>query len=151
MEISGLIRTTCPPDILLSAMRDATTLSHLLPEGSTMAMTPQGDYDFLVTKSIGPIKLNLPGKMTLTPTGNGSDHVLTAHAGNIIGGKVDLELNLQLQRHDGHTRLTYSGELTATGLAGRVMREHRARVNGAVKAAMNRIKIHAERQMPLGD
>jgi carbon monoxide dehydrogenase subunit G len=151
MEISGLIRTTCPPDILLSAMRDATTLSHLLPEGSTMTMTPQGDYDFLVTKSIGPIKLNLPGKMTLTPTGTGNDHILTAHAGNLIGGKVDLQLNLALQSHDGHTRLVYSGELTATGLAGRVMREHRARVNGVLKAAMNHIKIHAERQMPLGD
>ena len=150
MDVSGLIRTTLPPESLLSALRDARTLSRLLPDGSSLEQTGDGRYAFSVTKSVGPVKLTLPGQMTLTATGAGHDQTLTARAAHIIGGKVDLELDLTIEQHGGQTRLAYSGELVATGLAGRVLREHRARANSALKAALTRLKIHAEGQMRQG-
>ena len=149
MEVSGLIRTTCPPDFLVSALRDADTLARLLPDGSKLEATGDGHYAFSVTKGVGPIKLTLPGEMTLTASGKGHDQILTARAAHIIGGKVDLDLTLAIEHSGGQTRLTYSGELAATGLAGRVLREHRARANSALKAALTRLKMHAEGQLRL--
>ena len=147
MEVSGLIRTTLPPDRLVSALGDARTLARLLPDGSKLDQIAEGRFSFSVTKAVGPIKLTLPGQMTLTPKGKGHDQTLTARASHLIGGKVDLDLDLTIEHHGGHTRLAYSGELVATGLAGRVLREHRARANSALKAALTRLKMHAEGQM----
>ena len=36
MELSGQIRTTCPPDHLVRIMRDPAALAQLLPAGSKM-------------------------------------------------------------------------------------------------------------------
>ena len=147
MEVSGLIRTTCPPDYLLAALRDPATLSRLLPDGSKLDQTGEGTYAFSVTKGIGPIKLTLPGQMTMTATPGGHGLLLAARAAHVIGGKVDLDLTMNIDHSGGQTRLAYEGELVATGLAGRVLREHRARANSALKAALTRLKMHAEGQM----
>ena len=150
MDISGLIRTTLPPDLLVSALRDARTLSRLSPGGCSFDQIAEGRFAFSVTKNLGPIRLTLPGQMTLAATGTGHDQTLTARAAHIIGGKVDLDLALTIEVHRGQTRLAYSGELNATGLAGRVLREHHARANSALKAALTRLKMHAEAQMRQG-
>lgn len=146
MDLSGQIRTTCLPDLLVKIMRDPDTLAQLLPAGSKMEMNADGTYAFSVSKSVGPIKLTLPGKLTLTPGARGHDQVLTAHAAHIIGGKVDLTLNIVLTNEGRQTELTYNGVLTATGLAGRILHEHRARANSSLKAALTRLKFHAEAQ-----
>ena len=102
-----------------------------------------------MTKAVGPIRLTLPGQMSLTPTGEGHNQGLTARASHLIGGKVELALNLIIDRHDDLTRLAYSGTLNATGLAGRMLREHHVRVNALLKSALTRLRIHAEAQMGL--
>jgi carbon monoxide dehydrogenase subunit G len=147
MELSGQIRTTCPPDQLVRIMRDPATLAQLLPVGSKMDMTADGSYAFSVTKSVGPIKLTLPGTMQLQPTGQNHDQSLTAHAAHMIGGKVDLALTLTLTTEGRVTILAYAGTLTATGLAGRVLKEHANRANGSLKSALSRLREHAEAQM----
>ena len=147
MDISGLIRSTCPPESLVSALRDARSLARLLPDGSTLEKTGDGQYGFSVTKAVGPIRLTLPGKMTLTATGTGHNQLLSARASHLIGGKVELDLKLIIDQQGEHTRLAYSGTLNASGLAGRVLREHHARANSMLKAALTRLKRHAEGQL----
>lgn len=147
MHLSGQIRTTCPPDLLVKVMRDPAALAQLLPPGSKMALASDGTYAFSVTKSVGPIRLTLPGTMQLAATGQDHNQTLTAHAAHLIGGKVDLTLALTLTTEGRVTHLAYAGDLTATGLAGRVLAEHKARANNSLKAALLRLKIHAEAHM----
>ena len=147
MELSGQIRTTCPPDQLVRIMRDPAALAKLLPGGSKLDQTGDGEYTFSVAKSVGPIRLVLPGSMHLQPSGSGLDHSLTARAAHLIGGKVDLTLSLAFTADAKGTQMAYVGELTATGLAGRVLHENRGRANSSLKAALARLRDHAEAQM----
>ena len=147
MELSGQIRTTCPPDHLVRIMRDPAALAKLLPGGSKFDQSGDGQYAFSVTKSVGPIKLTLPGTLQLQPSGSGHDHSLTARAAHVIGGKVDLTLALTFTTDAKGTHMAYVGDLTATGLAGRVLQENRGRANSSLKAALARLRDHAEAQM----
>lgn len=147
MELSGQIKTKCPPDFLVAVMHDPAALAKLLPAGSRIDRNADGSFAFSVSKGIGPIKLTLPGKMHLTAKGAGHDHVLSIKAAHLIGGKVDMTLDLAIT-HDGEmTKLKYSGDLTASGLAGRVLQEHHSRANASLKSALIRLRIYAERQM----
>jgi hypothetical protein len=42
------------------------------------------------------------------------------------------------------TVLAYQGELTANGMAGRVMKEHQARVNDVFRRYMVQLRVQAE-------
>lgn len=144
MQISGLIKTTCSPAALVRALRDPDCLLKLLPPDSTLEQTGDGTYVFSVTKGIGPIKLTLPGTLTLTPAANGIDQILSARAAHIIGGKVEFDVTLHIDQNANMTRMAYDGQLTATGLAGRVLNEHQLRANNLMRSSMLRIKAQAE-------
>ncbi|MEI6097025.1 MAG: SRPBCC domain-containing protein [Alphaproteobacteria bacterium] len=146
MELRGQITTKCPPEFMVAIMRNPTALAQLLPAGSRIEAIAEDSYSFKVSKDVGPITLTLPGKLQLRAKGGGHDQTLTVHAAHLIGGKVDMELNVAIVNDGGMTRLTYEGDLTASGLAGRVLQEHRARANHSLKAALMRLKLHAEKQ-----
>ena len=146
MDLSGQIRTTCPPDQLVSTLRDPVALAQLLPLGSKVQQTAAGIYGFSVVKNVGPIKLTLHGQLDLTPGAMGHDQVLKAHAAHLIGGKVDLTLAIGITTDGRTTLLAYTGTLVATGLAGRILHEHRNRANSSLKAALLRLKLYAEQQ-----
>ena len=146
MDLSGQIRTTCPPDLLVRIMRDPAALARILPSGSRMEQTGDGTYTFSVSRHVGPIKLTLPGQMSLTTGSNGHDQLLEVKAAHMIGGKVDLALTVRITTEGRTTLLAYDGALTATGLAGRILHEKRDRANNSLKAALTRLKLHAEAQ-----
>jgi carbon monoxide dehydrogenase subunit G len=144
MDVSGLIRTTCPPDLVLSVLGDSATLLRLLPKGSKLDQIDQGRFRFSVSRAVGPVKLTLPGEMALVPAGQGHDRMLTIRAAHIIGGKVDLDLSLTFDTSAGHTRLAYAGTVEASGLAGRVLRERHARVDDGLRSLFHRLKVLSE-------
>ena len=149
MQISGQIKTTCPPAFLLQMLNDPGAMTQILPPDSKLSKSGAGSFAFTVTKSVGPIRLTLPGTLTLTPKGKLLDQHLQVRAAHLIGGKVDLDLGVEIAQTDGVTRVSYDGELMATGLAGRILKEHRTRANAVVKAALTRLKLHAEAQFSL--
>ena len=144
MQISGQIRTTCPPAFLLQALRDPQAMIQLLPSGSKLEQSGDDTFAFTLTKSVGPIRLTLPGTLTLTPTGEGHNQKMTVHAAHLIAGKVDLTLQIVIDQAGAQTRIAYDGELGATGLSGRILKEHRARANEVVKASLTRFRLRAE-------
>ena len=146
MQLSGQIRTTCPPEFLLRVLRDPNAMRQMLPAGSQLDQAGDGSFTFTLTKSVGPIRLNLPGTLTLTPTGEGHDHQMSVRASHMIAGKVTMGLHISLTPVEAATRITYLGEVEATGLAGRILNEHSARANGVVKASLTRLKTYAERE-----
>jgi carbon monoxide dehydrogenase subunit G len=146
MQINGQLKAKCPPPFLVNILRDPDAMMQLLPAGSELEKSPDGTYKFSVVKSIGPLRLTLPGILTITPTGQGHGQTMTVAASHMIGGKVDMKLRINIFRAEGQTNMTYDGDLDATGLAGRILKEHRTRANGAVKASFFRLKLHAERE-----
>ncbi len=146
MQLSGQIKTHCPAEFLLEVLRDPAAMAQLLPEGSKLEKTDEGVYSFTMTRSVGPIRLTLPGTLTLTPRGKGLGQRITVKAGHLIGGKVDLDLKVDVNEADGQTRVGYDGDVEATGLAGRILKEHHARANSAVKTSLTRLKLYAEIQ-----
>ena len=147
MQVRGQIRTSCPPEIFLSAMRDPKVLSQLLPPGSKLEQGQNGALAFVLNKTFGPIRLTLPGQLTLTPTGEGHNQTLSARASHNIGGMADLDLDLVFDLVDGKTLLDCTGNLVATGIAGRVLRERQNRVNQILKGLLLRLKVQAEQEM----
>lgn len=144
MEISGTIRTNCAPEVLVATLSDARAIDRLLPEGAKVEAAGEGRFGFTVSKTFGPIKLTLPGQMTLTQGEGPHDRRLVVRAAHVIGGKVDLDLVLKIEPLGEATRLSWSGALEATGLAGRVAREHRGRIGTVVKGGFTRLKHIAE-------
>jgi hypothetical protein len=55
-----------------------------------------------------------------------------------------MKLDVAIVAEGGMTRLTYEGDLTASGLAGRVLQEHHDRANSSLFVALVRLKLHAE-------
>ena len=144
MEVSGHILANCPPDHLIAVLYDVKTLERLMPMGATLNQTAKGRFAFSVRRVVGPITLTLPGQLSLDAKGTGHDQTLTLRAAHIIGGKVDLDLDLAITSEGGNTRLAYTGAWNAMGLSGRVLRDHGARVNAAIRVAMVQLKTQAE-------
>ncbi|MEO6299785.1 MAG: SRPBCC domain-containing protein [Paracoccaceae bacterium] len=128
MRLSGLIRTTCPPDQLMALLSDPTVLAAMMPSGTELSQTGPDTYAFVVRKSLGPVTLTMPGTLTLIAVGDGHDRKLVAHARHKIGGKADLELVLTATVLGTTTMLDYQCWLTATGLAHRMLGENAERV-----------------------
>ena len=144
MQLSGMIRTICPPDQLLALLNDPAVLAKIMPGGAEITQTSATDYAVIIRKSFGPLKLNLSGTLGLTPIGSGYDRRLTAHATHAIAGKADIALTIRLTADTGRTVLTYSGDLAATGLVGRLLGENGKRAQTSLRAIFLRLKTLAE-------
>ena len=144
MQLSGMIRTTCPPDQLLALLNTPAALAKIMPGGAEITQTSATEHAFVIRKSFGPVRLNLSGTLVLTPIGDGHDRRLTAHAAHLIAGKADITLNIHLTTDTGRTVLTYAGDLVATGLVGRLLGENGKRAQTSLRAVFLRLKTLAE-------
>jgi carbon monoxide dehydrogenase subunit G len=144
MELSGMIRTSCPPRFLVEVLHKSDVLGQMLPTGSELKDMGDGKYSFRLVKIIGLLKLTLPGTLTIAPTGEGQNQRLTIQASHIIGGKVDMDMNFNFSRQLGVTTWAYVANVTASGLAGRILREREKRVGGLLRAGLVNIKLNAE-------
>lgn len=144
MQLSGIIRTTCPPARLAAMLSDPGVLSALLPANSEIGRTGDGTFAFTIRKALGPLSFNMPGTMTLTNLGERHDRKLVAHAQHLIGGKVDIALAIGISRRGEITVLNYDGEITASGIASRLLGDNQDRAQIALRNAFLRLKRQAE-------
>ncbi len=144
MQLSGMIRTTCPPDQLLALLNDPAVLARMIPGGSEITQTSATEYTITMRKSLGPLKLTMPGKLVLTPIGTGLDRHLAGHAGHLIAGKINIELDIHLTTEADQTVLTYAGDLVASGLVSRLLGENEKRAQISLRGVFMRLKNQAE-------
>jgi len=144
MQLSGMIRTTCPPARLVDLLSDPKVLAAMMPAGSDLRQTATGEFAFTIRKALGPLKFNMPGTLILTRLGDGHDRHMTAHASHLIGGKVDVTLDIKVTDRPAVTIVNYEGELTATGLANRLLGENSERAQTALRGFFVRLKRQAE-------
>jgi carbon monoxide dehydrogenase subunit G len=135
MQIKGQIKIACPAPLLVQVLNDPGAMAKLLPNDTKLSLSSPGSFAFSVSKAMGPIKLTLPGTMTVIPTGNRQDQKLQIKAAHMIGGDTGRV-----------TQLTYSGTLEASGLAGRMLQERENSMNGYIRNMLVTLKHHAEAQ-----
>jgi len=144
MNIKGQIRINCPPQDILAVLHDLKAVERMFPVGSQVAQSARGDYDFTIAKSFGPLRLNLPGTMTLTQIGAGPSQQVTIRAAHLVGGKLDFDLEMTIEATDEGSQIGYSGQVQASGLAGRVLKDYGDRIPHAVRSGMTRLKLVTE-------
>ncbi len=144
MQIKGQIKFACPATFLVQVLNDPAAMAKLLPQNAKLELSGPGSFAFTVTKAMGPIKLTLPGTMTVIPTGTRQDQKLQVKAAHMIGGKVNLDLDVTMSDTGSITQLTYDGTLEASGLAGRMLQEREDRMNGFIRNMVVALKRHAE-------
>lgn len=144
MDFKGKINANCPPECVFEVLDDPDALARLLPEGSKVEKSGDGQFTFTLIRTLGPIRLTLPGKMAVTQGEGALDRKLSIRAAHVIGGKVDAELEMVNSVEAGALHMAYAVNLEATGLAGRIAKEHRGRLGGLLKSGMMRLKFLAE-------
>ena len=144
MQLSGMIRTSTPHDRLTALLNDPVALTAMMPGGAEITQTDTTSYSFTLRKSFGPLRLRMPGTMTVTPSADGAEQYLVARASHLIGGKVNVDLTIRLTRQATMTELNYQGTLEATGLANRLAVENETSVQTSLRAVFVRLKLHAE-------
>lgn len=144
MDLAGTILIERPPHEVLAALRDPAMLSALLPQGTELHSSAQGQFDFTFTRKVGPISLAMPVSLTLSPRGAGFGQTLRANAAHLLAGRVALDMALDLMPQLLATRLDWSGKLTGAGMVGRMIEENAERIEGSALSVMTRLKAWIE-------
>ncbi|MCW1917148.1 hypothetical protein NX862_00110 [Rhodobacter sp. KR11] len=144
MQLDGSIRTTGPAELVARGLAQGAVLTAIAPFGFDFRKVEDGVADFTVRRSIGPISLTLQGTMALTETAPA--FTLAIKAAHLIGGKVQVQLDLTTAPpdDDGLATLSWTGELRAQGLAGRVMAEREEQANEILRNLFIRLRDHVE-------
>jgi len=145
-----MIRSPCPPARLVALLNDPAVLAKMIPAKSEIRQVAPGEFAFTVRRAFGPLMVNMPGTLTLVPEAAEHDLSLTAHAAHMIGGKVDITLNIRLTPGPAGTVLTYDGQVAASGLANRLLGDNSERVQDALQSMFIRLKRLADAGLKLG-
>lgn len=133
MLIEGMIRTSGPAEVVVRGLADDATLKAIAPRGFEFRPVIDGRSDFTVRRGFGPIVLTLQGHMSVTPDDEPQAWWLEVKAAHLIGGSVKVALNVTTTDPTPESgnmgSLSWTGDMTATGLAGRLLNDYQARVN----------------------
>lgn len=142
MLLEGSIRTTGPAEVVLLGLTKVETLTAISPAGFEFRKVEGGVAGFLIRRGFGPITLTLQGTMSVQKAGEG--YKLEIKASHLIGGKVLVALDATCGEADGEGTLSWKGELSAQGLAGRLLSERSDRGNEILTNLFIRLRDHVE-------
>jgi carbon monoxide dehydrogenase subunit G len=145
MRLEGSIRTTGPAEEVVRGLTRDDILAAIAPEGFEFRKVQKGVADFVIRRSFGPITLTLQGTMTTTTEAE-DRFTLEIKAAHLIGGKVAvlLQVNTSAPDEDGLCALAWGGELTAQGLAGRLLTERAEQGNDILRNLFLRLRDKVE-------
>lgn len=146
MKLDGSIASATPAK-LVRALSDPVVLAQIAPEGCEIG-TPSGEaIPVKLIRKLGPVHLTLACTLTLTKKPDAPGFDLAIQGAHLIGGKVAVTLSLVPQvPQTGPKRLAWGGELTASGLAGRLVKDRDAEGQAVVKRLFLRLKQVVEAQ-----
>ncbi|NBZ89999.1 hypothetical protein [Stagnihabitans tardus] len=142
MLLEGKICTTGPSEDVLLGLTRIETLSSVAPAGFEFSKVVGCVADFLIRRGFGPITLTLQGTMSLQ--GAEGAYKLEIKASHLIGGKVLVVLDATCGEVDGKETLSWKGELSAQGLAGRILSERSDRGNEILCNLFIRLRDYVE-------
>jgi carbon monoxide dehydrogenase subunit G len=144
MKIAGHTNIAGTPDAVMAAMNSAEVLQAIMPSCSGARQVGPGRFVATVTRKVGPLSLSVEPEIEVAPLQDGQSR-LTIRAGSRIVGQVQAELGLTLGKGPIGTQLAWDGEVSATGLAQRMLAERAARVSALVSGLFNELKHKVEK------
>ncbi len=110
----------------MAALNDPAVLQAVLPSCTEARRLGPGRFVATITKKIGPMPVSVDPQITLSPLTDGRAR-MTIAAGGFIIGRAQAVMDLYLKDAPAGTRLVWQGEISATGLAGRMVAESGAK------------------------
>ncbi|NBZ88057.1 hypothetical protein [Stagnihabitans tardus] len=142
MLLEGSIRTSGPAETVLLGLTRVETLTAISPAGFEFRTVEGGVAEFVIRRGFGPITLTLQGKMSVEKADAG--YKLEIKAAHLIGGRVLVALDATCGEAEGQGILSWKGELTAQGMAGRLLSERSDRANEILGNLFIRLRDHVE-------
>lgn len=143
MQVSGLVVVRLPVAQVMAAFNDAEVLRAVLPSCVEARQVGPGRFAARLTRKVGPMPVTVEPQITVAPLQDGSTQ-LTIAAGNAILGRVQSALDLRLDPVEAGTRVSWTGDVQATGLAGRMLTDRKARIGQMVRNLFLRFKNAVE-------
>ena len=145
MRLSGTVEFAVSAQGLRTALQSPRVLASMIPGTVEMQPAEGGNFAFLMKKTLGPVELRQRGTVEVRLLGD--NHVgLELRSRHRLGGTVKVATLLVLIPRVGGTRIDYDGNVEATGLAGRLLRDREERVQPFVRNLMRRLKAEIEAQ-----
>lgn len=144
MKIEGQTTILGAADAVMAAMNNPAVLQAIMPSCSNARQVGPGRFVATVTRKIGPLSLSVDPEIEVAPLDAGQSR-MAIRAGSRIIGQVQADLDLTLTSVAEGTSLGWTGDITATGLANRILAERETRVAALVAGLFNGLKHKVEK------
>lgn len=142
MKLDGMIPTKCPPADVARMLFVPSTLRKLLPVGCQIDERDGDTIPFVLRRTVGPVRLNMPGTLTMTERPDGSGFDLLMEASHLVAGRIRITMLLQPGLGLGNLpRLKWQGQVESHGLAARLIADRTTKIKTAVTTAF--VRLHA--------
>lgn len=146
MNIAGYITIRVPPQQLLQSLEDPQMLAAVLPACRGIRTTAPGRHVARLEHKALPVGVDVD--LTVTPSGSGM--LIEMQAGGMVTGRVRAGLQLDLTPVPAGSRLDWYGDLSAKGLAGRLVAGKDDAVQARVLAMFRQMKQKIEAEATPG-
>lgn len=143
MRLNGNVELAVSPSEVRAALNRPDVLRAMLPGDCTVTARGPGEFDFTLKKTVGFLEIRQNGTISIDSSTPGAE-VLRLAASHMIGGSVDLTVAIGLAPYGAGTAAVYDGTLTASGLAGRVLRDREGQVQPYVQRVFDKLKARIE-------
>lgn len=143
MRLNGLVEIAAPPAQVLKRLADPATLQAMLPGEARVTLKSPGVYGFTLKKTVGFLDVRQSGDLRLTQAGPDRAE-LSLDASHLLAGAVALKVSITTTPKPKGTRIDYDGDLSATGLAGRLLRDREEGVKPYIRRIFQKLKAQIE-------
>jgi hypothetical protein len=147
MELSGQTLFAVPPARLAEALQDPGVLRQMIPACTAVERLSPTEYAARIEKVAGPLTFRMTARVTVEPLGS-DRYLLRASGRNALAGSVVAVLTLTLAADPAGSRLSHTGHLTATGLAGRLLKGRQAALDARTEGLFRKLRQAIEADPP---
>ena len=143
MEFTGTVVVKLPPQDVMASLNNPAVLQAALPHCVGAQAVAPGQFLAKITRKVGPMPVTVEPQITLSPFEDGQSR-LTITAGTAFFGRAETAIHIWLEEIPAGTRLTWEGDISATGLAGRLLADRKDKLAIMVRNLFLAFKNKAE-------
>ena len=140
MNVNGAISISHPPQRVTDALHDPAVLQGVLPACTGVDCLGPGRFRAKIARKVGLLTLRVAPDIVLVaaPDGTGLDMSITASSH--IAGSFSAQITLTLLPEPSGTRLSWDGQVVATGMAQRLLAERQDQIQARVMGLFTSLK-----------
>ncbi len=121
------------------AFSKADLLSQFMNAESRVEQVDETNFIFVGVKGIGPTHVEMQGTLSVMPLQSPDSLQIIAKGSHLIGGSVQIDLQIDFSGDTKHCQMSYLGEMKATGLMGKFLKSKADKVASRVDAALKEL------------